>query len=648
MPARRLLPLLLSAVMASLAAMPAAARADIPWAGCLAANYQCGKLRVPLDRSGAVPGSVSISVTRKVARSNPTRTAIVAFAGGPGQAAQPFARSFATLLSAGLADKDLLVFDQRGTGKSDALSCGALKRRGSIDRLIGACSNELGPRRAFYTSADTVKDLEALRIEGGYDRLILYGVSYGTKVALAYAATHPTTVQSLILDSTVLPEGPDALRRGSAGAVTRVLGEDLCENGACDAATPNALTDLRLLAARVARTPMRASVYSGDGRRFTASLGVNGLLDLLTAGDLNPALRAEFPAAARSALKGDRQPLLRLSARAAGLDNGSGGGDARRPIALQSEDTEFGDGSLYLATLCEENPTFPWTRGASITQRQRELRAAVAAAPAGSFGLFPAAVGLGGFGETCMGWNVATPAPPVAGALPDVPVLLLAGSADLRTPLEDARALAPRLPQAQLVAVPDTGHSVLTSESGTCGKDAVGAFLRGAPVPACKTEANPFAPTGRIPQTLGDVSKARSLPSKPGRTLNVLPAALADIRRQIIGDLIAVGQAPEAVGGLRGGSVRVRSARRWQLRRYELVRGVQISGTYVENGTSTFTFSGSNAAAGTVRVSKSGRATGRLGGSRVNVTPRASAASVDQALPTWEEALRLGQARAGA
>ncbi len=642
---RRFSPALVGAVVllfTGLAAAPAGAA--ITWTGCVAARYQCGSISVPIDRTGGVPGGISLSVTRKVAPSNPSRTAIIALAGGPGQAAQPYARSFASLFAAGLADKDLLVFDQRGTGKSGPLSCKAFRGRGTTETLIGRCSDELGSRRGFYTSADSAQDIEALRIAGGYEQLILTGVSYGTKVALAYAAAYPAHTKAMILDSTVLPEGPDSLGRVTAQAVTRVLRDDLCGSRACRDATPNAVRDLRVLAARLAQRSMSAAVYDGSGRRYTARIGPSGLLDVFTAGDLNPAVRAQLPAAVRSALKGDRQPLLRLSANAIGLDNRNG----LRPARLQADDeSDFGDGTLYLATLCEENPTFPWTRGAALSQRTRELADAVAAAPAGSWGLFPSSVGLGAFAGTCLGWKVATGAPPAAGALPDVPTLILSGLADVRTPLEDAQQLATRLPQAQLVQVSQVGHSVLTSESGSCAKDAVSAFLRGAAASACKPVKPLFAPTDRAPRSLSDVRAARNLPVRAGRTLNVLPAVLADARRAIIGDIFATGSVPKSIGGLRGGSVRVHSETRWTLRRYELVPGVRVSGTYRANGTSTFTFSGGNAATGSVRVSRSGRATGRLGGARVNATARASAAALTpRDLPSWDDTLRT--ARLGA
>ena len=105
----------LAAVATALALAPAA-NAAIAYAPCDPAGFQCGQLPVPLDRTGVVPGTLTLNVKRVVAASNPTATAVVALAGGPGQAAIPVASEFASILGPSLATRDLLVYDQRGTG----------------------------------------------------------------------------------------------------------------------------------------------------------------------------------------------------------------------------------------------------------------------------------------------------------------------------------------------------------------------------------------------------------------------------------------------------------------------------------------------------------------------------------------------------
>ena len=229
---------------------PAAAHAAVGWAPCPqtdAPSLQCGAVPVPLDRTGVVPGTVSLNVRRVPATTAPSDSAVLALAGGPGQAAAPLAATFAQILAPARATRDLLVMDQRGTGPSSPLTCPALDTPSARSSLVEAgarCAGQLGARRGLFRTADSVADIEALREQAGYARLTIYAVSYGTKVALAYAAAHPDRVERLVLDSVVTPEGPDVLQHSTFAAVPRVLGE-LCAGNACRGITANPTASLR-------------------------------------------------------------------------------------------------------------------------------------------------------------------------------------------------------------------------------------------------------------------------------------------------------------------------------------------------------------------------------------------------------------------
>src|SRR5437764_6526674 len=172
MRARPVLAALVAIVAAG--AMAGPAQAQISWTLCVPAGFQCGRLSVPIARSGTVPGAISLALERVPASSNPTRSAVVGLAGGPGQAALPAATEFARIASAGLASRDLLVFDQRGTGASNRLRCAAFESPSlSLVQAVTSCANQLGPARGFFRTGDTVDDLEAIRQQGGYDKLVL-------------------------------------------------------------------------------------------------------------------------------------------------------------------------------------------------------------------------------------------------------------------------------------------------------------------------------------------------------------------------------------------------------------------------------------------------------------------------------------------
>ena len=93
-------------------AQSATAQAQIAWAPCGSSNeYACGHLTVPLDPSGATPGTIPLAMRRHRAPVGEAREAIVALAGGPGQAAIPFAEDFARQLGPIAATRDLIVFE---------------------------------------------------------------------------------------------------------------------------------------------------------------------------------------------------------------------------------------------------------------------------------------------------------------------------------------------------------------------------------------------------------------------------------------------------------------------------------------------------------------------------------------------------------
>jgi len=626
--------LLLSAVgaLAGAAVAPAGASAALPWTPCQPAGFECVTLDVPLDRSGATPGTVTLNAKRVPASANPGRVAVIALAGGPGQAAVPIAADFASILGPAIASRDLLVYDQRGTGGSNSLTCAALSRAsGSVVSATRSCSEQLGPARAFFRTADSVLDIEALRVAGGYEKVVLYGVSYGTKVATAYASAFPTRVESLVLDSVVTPEGPDAFRRSSLAAVPRVL-EEICAGGQCQGITASPSRDVATLARRLRTKSLKGAVYSSTGRRFTARLGEAGLFGILLAGDLNPTLRAELPGSVRAALAGDVKPLLRLSARSAGLENAAG-------FQSSQADSE----ALYYDTICEENLTFPWTRGAPIRQKATEALRATKALPAGSTGPFSSTVALQqGVLPDCLGWLTASPAPVADAPLPAVALLAIDGRGDLRTPIEDAFGVAARVPGAQLLGVPNVGHSVLGADPTPCSKNAIAAFFAGQPVAQCAAVAPRFAPTPRPATRASRLEPYANTKGKVGRTVEALRLTVNDARAQVLGQAIALGQTPSGAGGLRSGYVKV-LRNGLSLRAYEYVPGVRVSGTLPERGTATFRVSGAQASRGTLRVSASLQVSGTLGGRRVST--RFGQAAARAATPYGGLTLRQAVAR---
>lgn len=626
---RPAIPSLLAALLLalSLTGWPASSLASPPDFGpCSSAtdaSFACASVTVPLDRGGLEPGTVALRLERKLAGLSPSSDAVVALAGGPGQSALGLGSFIAKAIAPALHSRDLLVFDQRGTGESGPLSCPALSSRSeleharSIGELVGRCAAQLGPARGAYTSQESVADIEALRQAGGYDKLVLYGTSYGTKVALEYAQRYPQHVEALVLDSVVPTGGPEAFAVGTFQAIAGALGE-LCSGRACAGISSNPLADLARLTARLRGHALSGSVYDGSGHRHAGRLSEAGLLRILQAGDLNPALRALLPAAVVSALRHDPDPLLRLALLSEGLIPNVPG---KRPV----ESSESIDETLFVDTSCEELP-FPWQRSAQAPTRLSEALASLRGMPSGTFYPFDASTALSAsLVSVCANWPDASPPPPAQAPLPSIPTLLLSGAQDLRTPTAGARSVAALIPGSQLLVVPFTGHSVLGSDFSGCAEHAVGAFFAGTQVQPCGRTQNIFSPTPITPAKLAYIRPPSVLPGRAGQTLTAVLDTILDLNRQVIGaTLQANAELPigASFGGLHGGYARLETSK-VLLHDLSFVSGVRLSGVFpVREGrlqTATIHISGPAASPGDVRIGSGKTASGRLGGRRFDV-----------------------------
>ena len=581
-----------------------------------ATSFSCTTVAVPLDRQIPSSAAIGLSVARRQAGGGPSSTAVIALAGGPGQAALPLAEFMVKAIAPALTNRDLVVFDQRGTGGSDPLDCAALGSFGTVGSAYERCALELGPTRGAFTTEESVEDIEAIRQAYGYTKLVLYGTSYGTKVALAYAERYPANVEALVLDSVVPTNGPEPFAIPTFQAVAPVL-KELCSDGACDGITTHPASDISHLNAQLRRRPLSGSVYDGSGHRHSAVLNELGLLEILEAGDLNPALRALLPAAVQSALRHDPDPLLRLHLLSEGLIPNVPGAPAQEPV---NEGAGGVDETLFVTTSCEELP-FPWQRAAPTQTRLAEAFGFLHVQPADDFYPFESTTAVqSSFVVGCADWPDASPAPPAPHGLPNVPTLILSGAQDLRTPTSNARAVAAEIPDAQVEVVPYTGHSVLGSDLSGCAQRSVSEFFAETPVEPCSAARNVFAPTPIVPPQLSQVHAPKGLSGNPGRTLTAALDTIIDLQRQIVGaTLQADAELPSgsSFGGLRGGYARLTSTRAI-LKNLSFVSGVRISGSFpVSDGaiqTATAHVSGTAASAGTVTISSNDRVSGTLGG----------------------------------
>ena len=625
--------MILGAAFALVLASAAPAGAQIPFVACPKSNdFACAHLTVPLDPSGAQPGTLNLAIRRHRAAVGEARSAVVALAGGPGQPALPFAEEFAELLGPVAATRDLIVFDQRGIGESHPLSCHAFEHHTGLTFSAGrvaACAAQLGPSRSLYTTADSVADIEAIRRAGGYEKLVLYGTSYGTKLAEMYAEAHPDRVEALVLDSVVPPQGPEPLNVPTFKAIPRVLGE-VCAQHACRGVTGHPVADLSRLLATMHDRRLRIRAIGLDGRPRKLTATPQQLLGILLLGDFSGPVRAELVSATRSADLGDTAPLGRLLETVPSEESGGEGFDL----------------PLYYATSCEEE-AFPWSRSARPAARLSQAGAAARALGPGTFAPFSAndAIELSDAPQ-CAAWPFSSPfQAPAPGSLPAVPTLILSGAEDLRTPTSNAREVAAMIPGSHLLVVPDVGHSVLGSDPTSCAERALQALFKGQQIAACRPAAVPprMRPEALPPRTLAMVSPAGGYRGVTGRTVAALRLTIEDLARQLALTLetSVVAEEPLSLpalrtGGLRSGWAELNSGGGLVFHDYSFVPGMTISGA-LRAETADLRIGGGAAAHGTLHLGTHHMLVGSLDGRSVHLSAslaRSAAIVADDGAPS--------------
>ena len=241
----------------------------------------CGVLQVPENPRQPDGRQIALHVARVPAISRRKQPdPLFVLAGGPGAAAGAFYASVAGAFARILRERDIVLVDQRGTGGSNALECpesedlSGRQSDAEIQARTRACLALLAPRAdvAFYTTSLAVRDLEQVRAALGYERINLYGSSYGTRVAQHYLRRFPARTRSVILDGVVpvsQPVGPSAPIDAEAaleGILRRCAQDSACRERFGDPASDYHAVRAAL---RVSTVPISVrDPATGDDRSF--------------------------------------------------------------------------------------------------------------------------------------------------------------------------------------------------------------------------------------------------------------------------------------------------------------------------------------------------------------------------------------------
>jgi pimeloyl-ACP methyl ester carboxylesterase len=427
-------------------------------------------VRVPERRGGAAanPAFIDLAVVRVRAGDRPSGATHVVLAGGPGDSGVNVVLGLARqggAAIAGLMGGDIIGIDQRGTGKSvPSLASAALyglplDRPGSpgewlpqieaVTRRVAADFRARGIGLEHYNSRESADDIEDVRRAFGAGRLTVWGRSYGSHLALAFLARHPEAVERAVL---VGPEGPDHTLKRPA-FVDRVLAT-IAER----AQMPDLVDRLRGVVAGLERQPAVVEIVHPLTRQ-PARVAIGGFdvqwLTSLALGD--PRLLATLPASIRQMSEGHFTGVAQAAA-------------IRR--------SRFGVESAmkHLMDL---------SSGSTSLRRTAIAREAISS-PLGDAINFPGAATMAAWGAIDLGDGFRQP------VRSEVPVLILAGDLDPRTPVENAREIAATLPRASVVVVENATHQFDLFGSAAM-RELLGAFLRDGVAPVARIALPPIA-----------------------------------------------------------------------------------------------------------------------------------------------------------
>jgi pimeloyl-ACP methyl ester carboxylesterase len=400
----------------------------------------CGRLQRALDPAHAqgVQIELHFAVLPALAR-NKKPDPVFFFAGGPGQSAIDLAGTVSRMLARFANRRDVVLVDQRGTGRSAPLKCDedevTVPLAHSADtarqvQRLHACREALaklpyGDLR-FYTTTLAVADVDAVRQTLGAAQINLIGASYGTRVELEYLRQFPSKVRRAVLDGLAPPDMvlPVASATDVQAAFDALL-ESCDKDPACQARYPGLRAQWQALLAGLPRRVRVAHPTTGQDEELLLTRDM--LLGMVRVPLYAPALSSALPAALSEAARGRFAALVGLS---------SALGSARGASALAQ--------GMHFSVICSED----LAHAAAATDRS---------APDFGDGLAPL------YRDVCAQWPRGA-VPQAFYAVPEarVATLLLSGGIDPVTPPRHGARMAQALGAlARHEVVPNAGHGVL-------------------------------------------------------------------------------------------------------------------------------------------------------------------------------------------
>jgi pimeloyl-ACP methyl ester carboxylesterase len=285
-------------------------------------DTSCGSFEVLENRDLPQGRKILINVVvLRALNANPAPDPLWVIQGGPGQAGTKLADFYASTFAEVRKNRDIVLFDQRGTGKSNGLMC---NMGDSSDLLpiekVKECKAELEKRADLsqYTTLNGMRDLDEVRAQLGYEKINFYGTSYGTAAALIYMQNFPDRVRSAVLKA-IAPMQTMRLSVTTAADSQRTLDrvfQDCAADETCNKAFPDLKKEFAGLMELLRKEPARVEITDPRSKQ-TSTVQLTEADVILTLRALLHAVdtQSQLPLMIHQAATGNFVPLTMISMR---------------------------------------------------------------------------------------------------------------------------------------------------------------------------------------------------------------------------------------------------------------------------------------------------------------------------------------------
>lgn len=423
----------------------------------ISGKQKCGTLEVYENRAAKTGRKISLNIVVYPATGEKREPdPIFYFAGGPGSAATDDARGFVPQFAKLREHRDLVFVDQRGTGKSHPLDCTFFNPDDPQSFLghffpledVRKCRAELEPKAdlKLYTTTIAMDDIDEVRAALGYEKINLFGGSYGTRAALTYLKRYPQRVRTAMLQGVAPPDQhmPADFPVANERALEGILAECAADE-ACNKAFPDLKNEAKALLAQLIKGPVEVEVEKPKStERVKVKLSRDLAAEAIRYMLYSPAAAGRVPLIIHLAAQGNFQPLV------------------NQALFYRKVLVGTGSNGMYLSITCAED--LPW-----IKPGEGERLAA---------NTFLGDYRLRQQREACALW----PRAEIERSYPEpvkveVPVLILTGEWDPVTPPANGDRVAKHLPNSLHVVVPHGAHGLGGLQGTECITNLMAEFV---------------------------------------------------------------------------------------------------------------------------------------------------------------------------